>query len=126
MNQRRAKAIRRAAKGYSRRLSPSYDPTYKDIVRQWVSYDEVPLSPLAKIVQFFKGRKKAPTKTVERVIGESRQTILVGGWRFTQQRLKKALRLGYARLIGSAVIPARENRMSLRAYLGIGMAQEGR
>jgi hypothetical protein len=103
MNQKKAKAIRRAAKLAAAQFPAVHNhrAAYKDIVRQVVTeqevLDESILDKGMRILKRVFGKKAAPkTKLVEKVVHESRQTIMVSGWRFIQQRLKAALRRGEA------------------------------
>jgi hypothetical protein len=124
MNGKKAKALRRAAKQVASQF-PIHNmrASYQDIVRQHVTeqvvIDEGVVKQSLRKLGRLLGIKTAPkTKKVEKVIHESRQTVMVAGWRFIQQRLKAAIRRREARLIGDNIVPAgRTSRSELRATL---------
>lgn len=98
MNQKKAKALRRAAKATAAQFPVHATKTYQDIVRQTVQRVEVAdkvtiLGKVSRVLGRMLGKKTKPkTKEVEVVTNESRQTVLASGWRFIQQRLKAAIR----------------------------------
>ncbi len=97
MNQKKAKALRRAAKQIAARFPIHATKSYQDIVRQTVTeqvvVDETLTLKGLRILKRVFGKKAKPnTKMVEKIVDETRQTVLVTGWRFIQQRLKKAIR----------------------------------
>jgi hypothetical protein len=113
MNQKKAKALRRAAKSIAAQFPGVHNmrATYQDIVRQTKQTITVPdenvlqrgLRKLGRLL----GRKSKPkTKEVEILVDETRQTVMVAGWRYVQQRLKRAVRRGDLNLDGVTGIKA--------------------
>ncbi len=98
MNQRKAKAMRRAAIAVAKRFPDIHSKvTYQDIVRQKVVTREViDENSLQKGLRFLGrllGKKSKPkTKEVETVVEETRTTRLASGWKFILRRFKAAVR----------------------------------
>lgn len=126
MNQKKAKALRRAAKQAAAGFPEVHNTraSYQDIVRQTVTDVEVVdegvvKQSLRKLGRMLGIKTKPKTKKVEQVINETRQTIMVSGWRFIQQRLKAAVRRGDARITANGSIVPTRSRAELRNDLGL-------
>ena len=121
MNGKKAKALRRAAKQAAAQFPDVHNmrASYQDIVRQHVTEEEVVDDNV--IVGFIQGLfgKKRRTKKVEKVVHETRQTVLASGWRFIQQRLKAAIRRREAKITWNGDIVPLQNRQALREQLGV-------
>lgn len=98
MNQKKAKALRRAAK----RLAAQYPDVHSKDVHQTIVKQilvrhvvKIPPTLLAKARKFF-GLKAPPikTKVVERVAKEHRQLVVTRGPRYILKRLKAAMKRG--------------------------------
>jgi hypothetical protein len=98
VNQKKAKALRRAAKKVAA-MYPIHQKgdTYQDIVKRTIQkvVTRIPPTLMQKARKFF-GLKNPPikTKVVERVVKESRQLVLSSGVKFILRRLKAAMKRG--------------------------------
>lgn len=99
MNGHKSKSLRRAAKQIAAQFPTVHNmrASYQDIIRQVVTdVDEIDeglvMRGLRKLSRLFGKKSKPKTKKVEKLVAESRQTVLASGWRFIQQRLKAAIR----------------------------------
>lgn len=125
MNGKKAKALRRAAKQIATQFPVHATKTYQDIVRQTVTehtvIDESMVAKGLRILKRVFGKKAKPkTKMVEKVVHETRQTVLATGWRFIQQRLKGAVRRREARVDAAGnILPVEATRAEVRAKLGL-------
>jgi len=98
MNQKKAKALRRAAKAIAAKFPDTHGQTvYNTVVKQTTQkvVTRIPPTLMQRARKFF-GLKNPPVKTkvVERVIKESRQLVLVAGVKFILNRLKDAMKRG--------------------------------
>ena len=98
MNQKKAKALRRAAKKLAAQFPDVHArDVHSTIVKQILVKHVVRIPPtlIAKARKFF-GLKAPPikTKVVERVAKEHRQLVMTAGPRFILKRLKAAMRRG--------------------------------
>jgi len=121
MRATKAKAVRRAAKQAAAQFPAVHNmrASYQDIVRQHVT--EVEVSDEGKVVGFLKRLvgMKPKTKKVEKVVHETRQTVLASGWRFIQQRLKGAVRRGEARVVKNQAASADFHKHHLVGARGV-------